>query len=434
MINMTELNRIAKAEAVSVQQIKKGLADGTIIVLKNSKRRIKPIAIGKGLVTKVNANIGTSPDLAKPSYELKKLKACVDAGADTVMDLSTGGNTRQIRKDILRSSPIPVGTVPIYEVALHMRKRNKPFTQASVDEIFDVIEEHLDDGVDFVTVHCGVTRRSVQGMNRRKRLCGVVSRGGSMTIEWMGYNRRENPLYEHYDRLLVMAKKYSAALSLGDGLRPGTIIDATDEYQVKELVVIGELVKRARAAGVAAMVEGPGHVPIHEIEANIVLEKTVCDGAPFYVLGPLVTDIGAGYDHIVAAIGGAMAAYYGADFLCYVTPAEHLGLPNVDEVREGVMAMRLAAHAADIGKGVGNARQMDFELSKARYNLDWQKMLKLLIDPVRARAIFKRRRSRTAFTCTMCGEFCAMKKTREVFDGTHPKSRPLVGRDKGKGD
>ena len=409
--------KLAKKEGVTAADLKKGLKNGHIVVLKNRKHKVEPLAIGKGLSIKINANIGTSPDLAKLKYELLKLKASIEAGADTVMDLSTGGNTGQIRREIIRASSVPVGTVPIYEVALNLRRKKRPFTKASVNEIFEVVEQHLDEGVDFVTVHCGVTKGSIQGMNKRPRVCGVVSRGGSMMIEWMSHNKRENPLYEYYDRLLKIAKEYSATLSLGDGLRPGTIADATDEYQIRELVVIGELVKRARQAGVAAMVEGPGHIPINEIEANIILEKTICEGAPFYVLGPLVTDIGAGYDHIVAAIGGALAAYYGADYLCYVTPAEHLGLPNVAEVREGVMALRLAAHAADIGKGMKKARQVDLEVSRARFNLDWQKMLKLLMDPQKAKKIFGRRRSKTAFTCTMCGEFCAMKKTREVFGG-----------------
>jgi phosphomethylpyrimidine synthase len=347
--------------------------------------------------------------------ELKKLKASIEAGADTVMDLSIGGNVDRIRRALIKASTVPLGTVPIYQVALETRKQKKAFIDASVNEIFDVIERHLADGVDFITVHCGVIRKSIRGMRRKKRVCGVVSRGGSMMIEWMRYNKRENPLYEYYDRLLAVARKYSATLSLGDGLRPGAIADATDTYQVRELVVIGELVQRARDAGVSVMVEGPGHIPIHQIEANIKLEKHICQGAPFYVLGPLVTDIGAGYDHIVGAIGGALAAYYGADFLCYVTPAEHLGLPNVEEVHEGVIASKLAAHAADIGKGIGHAGDIDLALSKARYSLDWKMVHQLLSGNKKAKQIFNRSRSKTMETCTMCGEFCAMKKTREVI-------------------
>ncbi len=410
------LQKIAQRETVGLSHLKKGISQGKIVLLKNRKHRIPPLAVGLGLRTKINANIGTSPDVASMKYELEKLRAAIEAGADTVMDLSTGGDIDKIRREIISASKVPIGTVPIYQAAIEARKRKKPFTKASVDEIFEVIERHLEDGVDFITVHCGVTRESIRGLRQKRRVCGVVSRGGSMTIEWMERNKKDNPLYEHYDRLLKLAKKYSATLSLGDGLRPGSIADATDQYQIKELIVIGDLVRWARKQGVSVMVEGPGHVPIHEIEANIRLEKNICDGAPFYVLGPLVTDIGAGYDHIVSAIGGALAAYYGADFLCYVTASEHLGLPTVEEVREGVIAARLAGHAADIARGTGNARQIDLEVSKARYSLDWQKMIRLLADPEKASKIFKRSRSKSNQTCTMCGEFCAMKKTREVIN------------------
>jgi phosphomethylpyrimidine synthase len=405
----------AKREGVSVQFLKRGVAQGNIVLLKNPKHHITPVAIGKGLSTKINANIGTSPDLANLKLELRKLSACINAGADTVMDLSTGGDIDRIRRSIIKASIIPVGSVPIYQVAIESRSRGKAFLKASPDEMFGVVEKHLDDGIDFITVHCGVTRESIKGLRKKKRVCGVVSRGGSMMVEWMAHNKKENPFYEYYDRLLKLAKKYRATLSLGDGLRPGAIADATDRYQVRELIVIGELVKWARDEGVSVMVEGPGHVPINEIEANIRLEKNICNEAPFYVLGPLVTDIGAGYDHIVAAIGGAMAAYFGADYLCYVTPSEHLGLPNVEEVKDGVIASKLAAHAADIGKGVGGAKAVDLALSTARYSLDWQKMMNLLIDKEKAKKIFKRSRSKSELTCTMCGEFCAMKKTKEII-------------------
>jgi phosphomethylpyrimidine synthase len=409
------LQTVAKREGVSIQFLKRGIKQGNIVLVKSRKHRIIPLAIGKGLRTKVNANIGTSPDLADLRLELRKLAVSIKAGADTVMDLSTGGDINRIRRSIIRASKVPIGTVPIYQVAIEARARKKAFLNASVNEIFEVIEKHLDDGVDFITVHCGVTNQSIEGLRKKKRICGVVSRGGSMMVEWMAYNKKENPLYEYYDRLLGLAKKYNATLSLGDGLRPGAIADSTDRYQVRELIVIGELVRWAREQGVSVMVEGPGHIPIHEIEANIRLEKNICDGAPFYVLGPLVTDIGAGYDHIVAAIGGAMAAYFGADYLCYVTPSEHLGLPNVEEVREGVIASKLAAHAGDIGKGVAGAKDVDLALSKARYSLDWQKMLSLLADKDKAGKIYRRSRSKSKFTCTMCGEFCAMKKTKEII-------------------
>ena len=407
--------QIAKKEGVSAKYLKQGIKNGRIVLLKNRVHRIRPLAVGEGLTTKVNANIGTSPDVADLNLELHKLNASIEAGADTVMDLSTGGDIDKIRRAIVKHSSVPIGTVPIYQVAIEARKKRKPFTQASVDEIYEVIERHLADGVDFITVHCGVTRKSIKGIDKKRRVCGVVSRGGSMMIEWMQHNKKENPLYEHYDRLLEIAKKYNATLSLGDGLRPGAIADATDEYQIKELMVIGELVKRARKARVSVMVEGPGHIPINEIEANMLLEKNVCDGAPFYVLGPLVTDVGAGYDHIVAAIGGALAAYYGADFLCYVTPSEHLGLPIIEEVKDGVIATKLAGHAADIAKGLKNAKKIDLEVSKARYDLNWKKLLTLLAAPEKAEKIYKRSRSKLKDTCTMCGEFCAMKKTREVL-------------------
>ena len=407
--------QIAKKEGVSAAFLKKGIKQGRIVLLKNKRHRITPLAVGEGITTKVNANIGTSPDLADLQIELRKLTAAIEAGADTVMDLSTGGDIDQIRRAIVKQSRVPIGTVPIYQVAIECRKKKKPFTKATVDEIFEVIERHLADGVDFITVHCGVTRDSIKGMAQKRRVCGVVSRGGSMMIEWMHFNKQENPLYEYYDRLLLSAKKYNATLSLGDGLRPGAIADATDEYQIRELTVIGELVKRARKAKVSVMVEGPGHIPINEIEANMVLEKNICDRAPFYVLGPLVTDIGAGYDHIVAAIGGALAAYYGADYLCYVTPSEHLGLPNIDEVKDGVIATKLAGHAADIAKGLKRAKDIDLAVSRARYALDWKKLLNLLAAPDKARKIYQRSPSKLKETCTMCGEFCAMKKTKEVF-------------------
>lgn len=414
-ISRTLLDRIATREGVDPFKLRRRIETGRVVIVRNRQRRIEPLAIGEGLRTKINANIGTSPDHADLKLELQKLKAALAAGADTVMDLSTGGDIKQIRRAILRHSRVPVGTVPVYEVAILARRRRKSFIHASVSEFFEVIEQQLADGVDFITVHCGVTRRSISGMERRPRRCGVVSRGGSMMIEWMKYNRRENPLYEDFDRLLTIAQRFDATLSLGDGLRPGSIGDATDRYQIRELTVIGELVQRARRAGVAVMVEGPGHIPIHEIETNIRLEKKICRGAPFYVLGPLVTDIGAGHDHIVAAIGGALAGWYGADYLCYVTPSEHLGLPNAAEVREGVIASRLAAHAADIGKNIPGARERDLKLSRARFQLNWSAMMKLLIDPAGARAIFRRRSSRSVSACTMCGEFCAMKKTRQVL-------------------
>jgi phosphomethylpyrimidine synthase len=363
---------------------------------------------------KVNANIGTSPDASDLKHEMAKLAAAIDAGADTVMDLSVGGDVDEVRRAVVAESRVAVGTVPLYQVAIDSRRRGRSFVEARPADFLAGVEKHLKDGVDFITVHCGVNRRNVEILHRAKRTCGVVSRGGSMTVEWMRANGQENPLFERYDDLLAMAKHYGAALSLGDGLRPGALADATDEPQVAELVCIGELVRRARDAGVQAMVEGPGHVPLDQIEANVALEKSLCDEAPFYVLGPLVTDVGCGYDHITGAIGGALAAFFGADFLCYVTPSEHLGLPDIEDVRQGVVASRIAAHAADVARHRKGAMDWDLRVSRARAALDWDTMIAGCVDPKRARKVFSAGRSKTEGACTMCGEFCAMKRTKEA--------------------
>jgi phosphomethylpyrimidine synthase len=413
------LKIIARKEKVSITYLKKEIAAGTIVIPLNKKRpkKIEPIAIGEGLTTKVNCNIGTSPDRADLSQELEKLRVAIEVGTDTIMDLSTGGNISEMRKAIINASPVPVGTVPIYEVIQIARKKNKSFVELKPKDFLDAIEKHLIDGVDFITVHCGINKNNMQSVKNVKRLTGVVSRGGSMTIEWMRYNNKENPLYEYYDELLAIAKDYGATLSLGDGLRPGSLYDASDEPQILELLVIGELVVRARDAGVQVIVEGPGHIPLNQIEANVRLQKAVCHEAPFYVLGPLVTDIGCGYDHITSAIGGALASYYGTDFLCYVTPSEHLGLPTVEDVRQGVIASRIAAHAGDIARGKKGARVWDDKISQARAQLDWQKMIALAIDPKRAKSIYESSPLKTEGTCTMCGEFCALKKSKEWLHG-----------------
>jgi phosphomethylpyrimidine synthase len=422
LISERVLARVAREESVSPAMLRQGLAQGTIVIPMNRGHRCRPKGIGKGLSTKVNANIGTSPDRASLKLELAKLKAACDAGADTVMDLSTGGNIPAIRKAIIAESPVPVGTVPLYEASYWARRRGKSFVELTPGELLAVIEEHCRDGVDFITVHCGIRQPALRRLKRKPRLTGVVSRGGSMILEWMNRNGKENPLYQYYDELLAIVREYRVCLSLGDGLRPGSIADATDEAQVSELVVIGELVERARAAGVMAMVEGPGHVPLNQIQANVTLEKVICHDAPFYVLGPLVTDIGCGHDHITSAIGGALASYYGADFLCYVTPSEHLGLPDVADVRAGVIASRLAAHAGDVARGDARAIARDRALSQARARLDWRRMLALSLDPQRARKVFRARASATSDVCTMCGEFCAMKKFREVVKPGSSKS------------
>jgi phosphomethylpyrimidine synthase len=412
-----EMEIVAREEGVSSEWLREKIASGRIVIPVNRNHPgVKPVGIGEGLRIKVNTNIGTSSDHIDLEEELKKLEVSIQAGTDAVMDLSTGGDIDAIRKEIIRHSSIPVGTVPIYEAAIEAVRKRKALTKMRVEDIFEVIERQAGEGVDFMTVHCGVNRNSVERLRRSRRLMGVVSRGGSFLIEWMIYNDQENPLYEHFDRLLEIAKAYDITLSLGDGLRPGSLADATDRPQVEELIILGELTERAWVEGVQVMIEGPGHVPLDQIEANILLEKRLCKGAPFYVLGPLVTDISPGYDHITCAIGGAIAGKAGADFLCYVTPSEHLKLPSVEDVREGVIATRIAGHAADIARGNKRAFQRDFEMSTARKNFDWEKQIELAIDPIKARRYHEEGRSGEGDVCTMCGEFCAMKRVKDFFE------------------
>lgn len=409
-LDREELEKVASEEKVSLDFLTENISSGRIVILKNRlHRNAHPVGVGQGLRTKVNANVGTSPDFVDFDLELEKLKASIKYGADTVMDLSTGGDIRDLRIEILKQSTIPVGTVPIYETVCSLTKQGRSPEEMTKDDLFSVIHDHLETGVDFITVHCGLTRRALETIEKKKRLTGVVSRGGSFLARWMRKNQKENPLYEYYDKLLDLAKAYNATLSLGDGLRPGAIADATDRIQIDELLVLGELVQRAREKGVFAMVEGPGHVPIQEIEANVLLEKKLCEDAPFYVLGPLVIDCAPGYDHIVSAIGGAIAGACGADFLCYVTPAEHLTLPSLEDVRDGIIASRIAAHAADIAKGIKGARNIDEEISKARKSFEWDRMMALSLDPEKTRE--KRGRIPTDYRkCGMCGEFCAMRE------------------------
>jgi phosphomethylpyrimidine synthase len=340
----------------------------------------------------------------------------LEYGTDTIMDLSTGGDLKTIRRRILDRAPVPLGTVPIYQAAIEAIDRRGSVVALTVDDLFATIEDQAREGVDFMTVHCGLTVRAIERMKSQGRVADIVSRGGAFHLAWSLHNGKENPLYEHFDRLLELARAYDFTLSLGDGLRPGSILDATDRPQIEELLTLGELVKRAWAAGVQVMVEGPGHIPLDQVEMNIKLEKQVCHGAPFYVLGPLVMDIGAGYDHIVGAIGGAIAAAAGADFLCYVTPAEHLGLPSLDDVREGLMASRIAGHAADIVKGLPGALERNLRLSQARKRLDWEGQQALALDPRKFEAVRRNRRSGSA-ACSMCGDFCAMRLVSE-FLGT----------------
>lgn len=404
----SQVKHVAEQEDMDVNSILQSLMEGKIIIPANANHtNLIPCGIGKGLKTKVNANIGTSSDFYDIDTELKKLQTVIDSSADTVMDLSTGGDIPAIRREIIAASPLPVGTVPIYQAGIEAIEKHDAIVSMTVNDIFDAIEEQAIDGIDFMTVHCGVTQASVARLKNQGRITDVVSRGGAFLIGWMLHNERENPLYQYYDRLLDLAHKYDFTLSLGDGLRPGCLADATDRAQVEELIIIGELVERAREIGVQAMVEGPGHIPLDQIATNVQLEKSLCHGAPFYVLGPLVTDIGAGYDHITAAIGGAIAAAAGADFLCYVTPTEHLSLPDMQDVKEGVMASRIAAHAGDVVKGVKGAMEWDKEMSKARKALDWQAQAKLSLDPELSRQIHGKVPA-TGSTCSMCGKYCAM--------------------------
>jgi phosphomethylpyrimidine synthase len=412
---------VAEQEGVDAEFIRQGVAKGTIVIPANvNHTNLVPCGIGQGLRTKVNANIGTSSDFGNVDTELEKLRVAIDCGADTVMDLSTGGDISAIRRAVIAASPVPIGTVPIYQVGIEAIDRYGAIVKMTVDDLFAGIEEHARDGVDFITVHCGVTRSAVAKLKQQGRVTDVVSRGGAFIIGWMLYNEQENPLYEYYDRLLEIAREVDVTLSLGDGMRPGSLADATDRAQIEELLVIGELVQRARQAGVQAMVEGPGHLPLNQIEANVQLEKSICKGAPFYVLGPLVTDVAAGYDHITGAIGGAIATAAGTDFLCYVTPSEHLCLPDPDDVKQGVIASRIAAHAGDIIKGVKGAEEWDRRMSKARKELDWEEQARLSLDPELSRRVHSRHTS-AGGACSMCGEFCAMELMEKYLGITSPK-------------
>ncbi|HYA88411.1 MAG TPA: phosphomethylpyrimidine synthase ThiC [Nitrospirota bacterium] len=406
----SEMEAVARAEGVTLDHVADGVAKGTIVITRNNRHTsITPLGVGKGLRTKINANIGTSKDRMSIEDEIEKLKTAVAAGADAVMDLSTGGPIVGIRKEILKQSTVSIGTVPIYQAAVETVERGKPIVQMDPDFLFRVIEQQAEEGVDFITVHCGVNISSLERLKKQGRIMDVVSRGGAFHIEWIIYNERENPLYAQYDRLIEIAKRYDVTLSLGDGMRPGCLADATDRAQIAELINLGELRDIAYEAGVQVMIEGPGHVPINQVEMNMKIQKELCKGAPFYVLGPLVTDVAPGYDHLTAAIGGAIAGAAGADFLCYVTPSEHLRLPELDDVREGVIASRIAAHAADIAKGVKGAMDWDREMARRRKSLDWKGQIELSVNPERARKLRESSTPKESDVCTMCGEFCSMK-------------------------
>lgn len=412
-----EMEAVAAQEGLSPEYIRAGIANGTIVILHNTKRSgVKLCGIGAGLRTKVNANLGTSPDEVSLENEMGKLTTAVKYGTDTIMDLSTGGDLDEIRRWFLDESPVPVGSVPIYNAAVAAVRSGKAIVQMTADEMFQAIQRHVSDGIDFITVHCGTTLDTLKRLREQGRVTDIVSRGGAFLTEWMIYNEQENPLYSQFDRLLQIAKEFDVTLSLGDGLRPGCLADSTDRPQIQELIILGELAARAREFGVQAMVEGPGHIPLNEIEANIMLEKKLCNGAPFYVLGPITTDIAPGYDHITSAIGGAIAAKAGADFLCYVTPSEHLCLPNIDDVRDGVIASRIAAHVADLAKGLKAAHEWDARMGKARKDLDWDAQAELAIDYEMVKARRGENPSSETEACTMCGEFCAMKGIKEYLD------------------
>ena len=398
-----EMEFVAREEGLPVEQVRSGVADGTIVLPCNRNRKHAVIrAIGKGLRTKVNSNYGSSADHEDVEEERRKLEASIEYGADSVMDLSTGPLLNDIRRMSLERSTVMIGTVPIYEAA--QRRGVYAFDEA----IFEVIDGQAREGVDYVTVHCGVTRRSLARLDDMPRVCGIVSRGGAVTAAFIRKTGKENPLYERFDRLLEIAREHDVTLSLGDGLRPGATADATDPAQLEELFILGELQQRALRAGVQSMIEGPGHVPLDEIAANVQLEKRVCHGAPFYVLGPLPTDCGAGYDHITGAIGGAVAAAAGTDMLCYLTPAEHLRLPTVEDVRDGVIATRIAAHCGDVVKRTGRARERDREMSDARKRLDWERMFALAFDGKKAREYRANSEDADRAVCSMCGPLCSV--------------------------
>jgi len=410
------MHQVAETEKIDPEALRANVADGTVVIPLNKNRTgINPVGIGKGLSIKVNANIGTSGDQADLEQELEKLDVAINAKVDTIMDLSTGGDITKVRQAIMKRSTVPVGTVPIYEAAVEAVKIQGGIIHLTKDLMFSAVETHARDGVDFMTIHAGVTLDALERLRAQGRITDIVSRGGAFLATWMLYHKTENPFFEDFDRLLSIARKYDVTLSLGDGLRPGSLADATDRAQIHELLTLGELAQKAWDRGVQIIIEGPGHIPLDEVEAQVVLQKRLCKGAPFYVLGPLVTDIAAGYDHIACAIGGAVAGMVGADFLCYVTPAEHLKLPSVDDVREGIIATRIAAHAADIARRHKGAMDRDIEMSKARKSLDWNKQISLSIDPDKARAYRSSSKPSSNDVCTMCGKFCAIKIVRDYF-------------------
>ena len=404
------MRTVAEAEGLDPEALRARVAAAHVAIPLNARRRAsRVLAVGEGLRVKVNANIGTSPDYADVAVELEKLRAAVEAGTDSVMDLSTAGDIRAIRRTILEACDVAVGTVPIYEAGVKAAAAHGDVAAMTADDMLASIRRHAEDGVDFVTVHCGVTRGIVESAALRRRVCGIVSRGGAFLAHWMRRRKQENPLYERFDEVVDIAREFDVTLSLGDGLRPGAIADAMDPPQVEELLVLAELGRRATAAGAQVIIEGPGHVPLDQVEAQVRLAKEATGGLPFYVLGPIVTDVAPGYDHITSAIGGAVAAMAGADFLCYVTPTEHLGLPRPEDVRVGVMAARLAAHAGDVARRLKGARDWDRRISEARSRQDWERQIAEALDSERAALLREARRPAHGDVCSMCGDYCVFK-------------------------
>jgi phosphomethylpyrimidine synthase len=409
------MEQVQAAEKISRRELIARVAAGRIVIPANHQHAsLMAKGIGQGLSTKINVNLGVSEDCCHLDLELDKVRRAIELKADAIMDLSTFGDTQAFRRRAIELSPVMIGTVPVYDA---VARYGKEVPKISVDDFFNTVLLHAQDGVDFITIHAGLTRTAVERLRQSPRLTHVVSRGGSILLHWMSANERENPFFEHFDRLLEICRQYDVTISLGDGLRPGSLHDATDAAQIQELIILGELTQRAWQADVQVMIEGPGHVPLNEVVANMQIEKKLCHGAPFYVLGPIVTDVAPGYDHITSAIGGALAAASGADFLCYVTPAEHLRLPDLNDMKEGIIAARIAAHAADIAKGVPGAIDWDHAMSHARKELDWPRMLDLAMDPEKARAYRQSSQPKDGQVCTMCGDLCAVKRSRMILEG-----------------
>lgn len=413
-----QMKEVAEREHRDPEYIRERVSDGRIAIPANIvhiKKGMRAFGVGEGLSTKVNVNLGISGDKADAAEEWKKVKIAEDFGADAIMDLSNSGKTRQFRQQLIDETPLMVGTVPMYDAIGYMEK---PLVKLTKDDLFEVVRAHAEDGVDFMTIHCGINKSVTKTFKETGRLMNIVSRGGSLLFGWMEVTGNENPFYEYFDELLEICHEYDVTISLGDSCRPGCLYDSNDATETAEMIELGKLCKRAWAAGVQVMVEGPGHMALDEIAANMKLQKRLCHNAPFYVLGPLVTDIGVGYDHITAAIGGAISASSGADFLCYVTPAEHLCLPNAQDVLDGLMATKIAAHAADIAKKVPHARDMDDKMGQARRKLDWDAMWKCALDPVTGKKRYEESPAATEGTCTMCGKMCAVRTVNKVFEGT----------------